>query len=543
MDYDLCVIGGGINGVGIARDAAGRGLSVLLVEAQDLAGATSSASTKLIHGGLRYLEYYEFKLVKESLQERRKLLRAAPHLVTPMKFVLPHDENLRPYAMIKAGLFLYDWFGGRKSARKGRKNKLEKSQALDFAISPLADPLKSTYTRGFSYTDCQTDDARLVTINAVDAYERGAIIMPRTACVSLVPIQDKSGWQVHLQNMLNGDEFQITANMIVNAAGPWVRGLLENSSLATPRAVDNVEGGEQGEYQPSASDYVPHLRLVKGSHIVVPKLYRGDHSYLLQQPDGRVIFTIPYEKDYTLIGTTDVPFEGDASAVSISDEEVEYLCDAVNRSFKKKINAGHIMWSYSGVRSLLDDGNTSASKVSRDYKLYIDERAGPPILSVFGGKLTTYRKLAEHAVNRLATFRPQQSLLPWTDKAILPGGDMQNGDFEGFVQKQISRYTFLPEVLLRRYARAYGTRMSKILKGVNKIQDLGICFGDDVYEAEIFYMLCYEFAHTIEDVLWRRSKLGLHISDKTVQALEVHFPTLLAQVNRETDRYENASGY
>lgn len=525
MDYDLCVIGGGINGVGIARDAAGRGLSVLLVEAQDLAGATSSASTKLIHGGLRYLEHYEFRLVKESLKEREILLRAAPHLVKPMKFVLPHDKTLRPYALIKAGLFLYDLLGGRK--------KLAKSESLDFSVNSLADPLKEKYKRGFSYMDCQVDDARLVTLNAVDAYERGAVIMPRTACVYLTPTQDKSGWQVQLQNMLSGDEFQITANMVVNAAGPWVRGLLETSNIA-------VSKSEVGE---GAEDYVPHIRLVKGSHIVVPKLYEGDHSYLLQQPDERIVFTIPYEQNYTLIGTTDVPFEGDSSAVSISDEEVTYLCDAVKRSFKNSIEAIDIVWSYSGVRSLLDDGNVNSSKVTRDYKLYVDERLGPPILSVFGGKITTYRKLAEHAVDRLATFRPQQSLSSWTEKAILPGGDIKGGDFEAFIQKQISRYTFLPDSLVRRYARAYGTRMSEILKGVHKIKDMGLCFGDHLYEAEVIYLLRYEFAHTIEDILWRRSKLGLHIAPETEAALETHFPTLLEQVNRETDRYENASGY
>ncbi|HPF78727.1 MAG TPA: glycerol-3-phosphate dehydrogenase [Alphaproteobacteria bacterium] len=521
MDYDLCVIGGGINGVGIARDAAGRGLSVLLVEAQDLAGATSSASTKLVHGGLRYLESYDFKLVKESLAERETLLKAAPHIIWPMKFVLPHDSHLRPYWMIRAGLFLYDHLSGRK--------KLSKSEALDFGASSLADPLDDKYDRGFAYSDCWADDARLVVLNAIDAFERGAVIMPRTACVFLESTRDKKGWNLHLQNMLNGDEFQVTAGMVVNAAGPWVRSLLDGSEL-----TKTAEG---------ESDHVPHVRLVKGSHIIVPKIHDGAQSFILQQPDGRIVFALPYEKTYTLIGTTDVPFEGNASDVMISPEETTYLCDAVNRSFKKKIKPEDVIWTYSGVRSLVDDGKKNASKVTRDYKLYMDERFGPPILSVFGGKLTTYRHLAEHAVDRLATFHPKRQLLPWTQDAILPGGDIPQGDFDKFLQNQKARYTFLPDALTYRYARAYGSRMSAIMEGVNKVADLGTHYGDHIYEAEILYLLRYEFAHTAEDILWRRSKMGLHVSDKTVTALEKALPSLIERVQGESKRYENASGY
>ena len=343
MDYDLCVIGGGINGVGIARDAAGRGLKVLLVEAQDLASATSSASTKLVHGGLRYLEHYEFKLVQESLHERETLLKAAPHIIWPLRFVLPHHSALRPIWLIRLGLFLYDFLAGRR--------KLKKSEAVDFNVSKLGDPLKDSYSKGFEYSDCWVEDSRLVVLNAVDAYERGADVMPRTACVGLNANNDKNSWTVFLQNTMNGDEFQITAKTVANAAGPWVRKMLEGSDLVKEQ------------------DGTPHVRLVQGSHIVVPKLYEGDHPYILQQPDGRIVFTISYETDYTLIGTTDHKFEGDPSAAQITETEIDYLCVAVNDSFKKQITPEDIVWTYSGVRSLVDDGKENASKVTRDYKL------------------------------------------------------------------------------------------------------------------------------------------------------------------------------
>ncbi len=519
MDYDLCVIGGGINGVGIARDAAGRGLSVLLVEAQDLAGATSSASTKLIHGGLRYLEHYEFKLVRESLQEREILLKAAPHIIWPMRFVLPHDQKLRPYWMIKAGLKLYDFLGGKKS--------LPKSEALDFGSTPIADPLNDAYKRGFAYSDCWVEDSRLVVLNAMDAYERGAVIMPRTACMFMEPAPNKDGWSMIMRNTLNGDEFQIKAGMVVNAAGPWVRSFLENCNIATD----------------ASDDYTPRVRLVKGSHIILPKLYKGDQSFILQQPDGRIVFTIPYEKNYTLVGTTDVPHEGDASTVQISDEEIIYLCDAINRSFKTIISPAHVISHYSGVRSLVDDGNANASKVTRDYKLYTDERYGPPILSVFGGKITTYRHLAEDVVNRVATFYPKKSLPAWTQKATLPGGDLPDKDFDKFLKSLKDRYTFMPEDLLTRYARAYGTRIGAIMEGVNKTSDLGTHYGDNIYEAEILYLIQYEFAHTTEDILWRRSKCGLHISEITVSAINKALPTLQQKIKDNGKRYENASSH
>lgn len=517
MDYDLCVIGGGINGSGIARDAAGRGLKVLLVEAMDLASATSSASTKLVHGGLRYLEYYEFRLVKESLKEREILLKSAPHIIWPMDFVLPHDNHLRPYWMIKAGLFLYDFLGGRK--------KLKKSESLDFATTPLADPLEDKYERGFLYADCWVQDSRLVVLNAMDAYERGAIIMPQTACMGLTPSRDKKTWTVNLQNMLSGDQFSISAGMVVNAAGPWVRSLLDGSNITTK----------------SENDFTPNVRLIKGSHIIVPKLYEGAHTYILQQPDRRIVFTIPYENNFTLIGTTDVAYEEDPSMVAIDKNEIDYLCAAVNRSLKKKITPEDIFWTYSGVRSLVDDGHKNASKITRDYKLYVDERHGPPIISVFGGKITTHRKLAEHVMDRVSTFYSDRPLKSWTENAILPGGDIENGDIDSFVTAQCDHYKFIPRDLIHRYAIAYGTRMKSILGSAEKIEDLGIDYGDSIYEAEILYLIKYEFAHTIEDILWRRSKLGLHISPSTYKNLQDGMAEVHHKVKRLQDKYENAA--
>ena len=516
MDYDLCVIGGGINGCGIARDAAGRGLKVLLVEAQDLASATSSCSTKLVHGGLRYLEHYEFRLVKESLKEREVLLKAAPHIIWPMDFVLPHDQHLRPYWMIKAGLMLYDFLGGRR--------KLKRSEALDFATNALADPLEDSYERGFLYTDCWVDDARLVVLNAMDAYERGAVVMPQTACVGLTPSQDKKSWNINLQNMLNGDQFTVSAGMVVNAAGPWVRSLLD---------VSNITREE--------NEFTPNVKLVKGSHIVVPKLYDGEQTFILQQPDGRIIFTIPYEHHYTLVGTTDVVYQDDPSHAAIDDNEIEYLCEAVNHSLKKKITREDIVWTYSGVRSLVDDGEENASKVTRDYELYVDERHGPPIISVFGGKITTYRKLAEHVMDRVATFRHALPLKPWTEKARLPGGDIPEGDFQAFVDDLINKYNFLPSYLIYRYARAYGTRVKAILGSAESAEDLGIHYGDDIFEAEMIYLIKYEFAQNLEDILWRRSKLGLHISERTLEKLKNGFAGIAMKANMEEGRYKNAA--
>jgi glycerol-3-phosphate dehydrogenase len=515
MDYDLCVIGGGINGSGIARDAAGRGLSVLLVEARDLASATSSASTKLVHGGLRYLEQYEFRLVRESLMEREVLLNAAPHIIWPMRFVLPHDKSLRPYWMINLGLKLYDTLGGRK--------RLKKSEAVHFKDHPFGEPLNDNYARGFSYADCWIEDSRMVALNALDARERGATVMTRTACTKIQADREGAAWDITLKNVASGDNFQIKAKHIVNAAGPWVRQLINDSALH--------------------HDSTPGLRLVKGSHIVVPRLYNGPQSYILQQPDKRIVFAIPYEHDYTLIGTTDKPFTGDAANVTIDEDEKVYLCEAINRSFKKKITPQDIVWSYSGVRSLLDDGEANASEITRDYKLYLDDHHGPAMLSIFGGKITTHRKLAEEVVDKLSTFYPGRKLKRWTAGVPVPGGDIKNADFERFLKELIARYDFIPHDLLRRYARAYGTRTGIFLHGVNNLDDLGAHYGDNVYEAEIAYLIQYEFALAPEDILWRRSKLGLHVGEDTKTNLAHALPGLITKLKNGEAPYAHASGY
>lgn len=485
-DYDLCIIGGGINGAGIARDAQGRGYRTLLVEAQDLAGATSSNSTKLVHGGLRYLEQYRFKLVRESLAERAHLLEIAPHLVRPMEFVLPHDDHLRPHWMIRVGLALYDRLAGR--------SKIHKSQAVEFATHPFGDPLKDTYEQGFTYADCWGDDARLVVLNALDAKERGADILTRTAVTKIEPRRERTGWRITLVDLISGDEFRVTAGMIVNAAGPWVRKILEASQLQTPDT--------------------PLVRLVKGSHIVLPQLYTGAQSYILQQPDGRIVFTIPFEHHFTLIGTTDVPFTEDAATAQIDETEVQYLIEAVNRSFKTHVIPEHIVWTYSGVRALADDGEANMSKVTRDYKLYLQTIKKAPILSIFGGKITTCRHLAEKVVDKLTRRRAS-----WTASMPLPGGNIK-GSLQSFVDDQSIKYPFLPHDLVWRYARSYGTRMDKFIEGKYALEDLGIDFGFGIYQAEIDYLIAHEFAKTAEDILWRRSKLGLHIDIHTQRAIE-----------------------
>jgi len=498
MDYDLCVIGGGINGAGIARDAAGRGLSVLLVEAQDLAQATSSSSTKLIHGGLRYLEQYEFSLVKKSLRERSVLLKMAPHIIWPMDFVLPHDDSLRPYWMIQMGLRLYDFLGGRK--------KLKSSIALDFATQKEGDPLNNKYKRGFSYADCWVEDSRLVVLNAMDAYERGADIMPRTACVKMEPSVDQNGWDITLANTMTNDQFQIKAAQVVNAAGPWVRSLLDNSELSSDEPAIKT----------------PQIKLVQGSHIIVPKIYDGEHSYILQQPDGRIVFAIPYEHDFTLTGTTEKEITNDdLNHMSITEEETQYLCTAINSSFEKQIALDDIVFTYSGTRPLLDDGAKNASKVTRDYKLFLDTTHGAPMLSVFGGKITTYRKLSEEVVDILSTFYDKKKMKAWTEYAPLPGGNIPNADFEKFLDQKLLQYPFLDDALITRYARAYGARMDVMLEHVESLSDMGEHYGDNLFEIEILYLIQNEFAMTLDDILWRRSKLGLHISPQTRELLNV----------------------
>ncbi len=470
--YDICIIGGGINGAGIARDAAGRGLSTLLVEAKDLAQATSSASTKLIHGGLRYLEYYEFKLVRHALQEREVLLKLAPHIIWPLRFKLPHDSHLRPKWLIRMGLFLYDHIGGRIT--------LPKSKQINFNDGIL----KSKFTKGFEYSDGWVQDSRLVVLNAMSAAEHGADILTQTSCTKL-EIKDGK-WLITLDGHKT-----VTADKLVNATGPWVRSLLDDNNLS------------QSE--------TPRIRLVKGSHIIVPRLFEGDHAYILQQPDGRIVFAIPYEHNFTLIGTTDESFDGNAYDAAISEDEKDYLITAINSNFEKQITHADIIKTYSGVRPLLDDGDDNASAVTRDYKLILDNTHGAPILSVFGGKITPYRRLAEDALDVL-TDKPS-----WTAHEVLPGGDIEN--FDVFVQDMQTRYPDLNSNLIYRLARNYGTRLPQVIND----GDLGTHYGDDIYESEISYLIEHEWACTAEDVLWRRSKLDLHISDKTRSNIERRF--------------------
>ena len=492
---DLLIVGGGINGAGIARDAAGRGLKVLLVEQDDLASATSSASTKLIHGGLRYLEYYEFRLVREALIEREVLLRNAPHIIRPLTFVLPHEHALRPAWMIRIGLFLYDHLGGRE--------RLPASRGLDLRRDPVGKPLKPLLTKGFSYADCWVDDARLVALNAMDARERGACILTRTRCTGA----KRTGglWEATIEDLSTRERWNVCARGLVNAAGPWVASFID-SALGLKR--------RQG------------LRLIKGSHIVVRRLFDGPQAYILQNADRRIVFAIPYERDFTLIGTTDLPYDGDPANVRISPDEVDYLCQVINSHFVAQIKPSDVVWTYAGVRPLYDDESVNASAVTRDYVLELDEaNGGAPLLSVFGGKITTYRKLAEHALEKLKPHFPKSGAA-WTHAAPLPGGDVPGADFDGFLAGLRARWPWLPADLAQRYARAYGTRADRLLDGANGVNDLGRHFGDDLYSREVEYLIDREWAMTAADVLWRRSKLGLHLAPATVAALEAWFGSL-----------------
>lgn len=476
---DLLVIGGGINGAGIARDAVGRGMSVTLVEKDDLASHTSSASTKLIHGGLRYLENYEFRLVREALQEREVMLRIAPHLVKPLRFVLPHEPGLRPKWMLRLGLFLYDHIGGNRS--------LPGSKAVDLAVPPLGGILGPQFTHGFEYSDCWVDDARLVVLTAMDARERGAEIRTRTRCTGL----ERAGncWRATLESE-TGTEV-IEARAVANAAGPWVDDIAD---LATKgRATD-------------------HLRLVKGSHIAVPRIYDGEHAYIFQNRDGRIVFAIPYEREFTLIGTTDKLFTGDRNNVAISQQETEYLCAAASEYFRQPVMPEQVVFTYAGIRPLYEDHAEKNATVTRDYKFVIDAPDGaPPLLSVFGGKITTYRRLAEHALARLSRHI-DVPVGEWTASAPLPGGDIPAGDFSAFLARVRSRWPWLGDMRSERMARAYGERISVLLDGCDSIESLGREFGAGLSEAELRYLAIHEWARTAEDVLMRRTKLGLHMA-------------------------------
>ncbi len=480
------VVGGGINGAGVARDAAGRGLSVTLVEQDDLAAHTSSASTKLIHGGLRYLEQYEFSLVREALRERERLLGIAPHIIWPLRFVLPLGAGMRPAWLLRLGLFLYDHIGGRRS--------LPGTQALRLNGAGLGAGLGPQVRRGFAYSDCWVEDSRLVVLNAVDAAARGARILTRTRLVSAR--RDGGAWQATLRDAA-GASSEVTARMIVNAAGPW---------------VSDVLGGGLG------INSQRRTRLVKGSHIVVKRLYRGEHAYILQNPDKRIVFAIPYERRYTLIGTTDEAFSGDPAQVSISDTETTYLLESVNRWFARPVESDDIVWSYAGVRALFDDGSKDASEVTRDYVLDLDAPAGgAKLLSVFGGKITTYRRLAEQAMEKLGVGGAS-----WTAGKPLPGGDIPDGNFSAFVQDLATEYPFLPNSQVLRLARAYGTRATRILGRAVTMAALGEDFGGGLTAAEVDYLVREEFACTAEDILWRRSKLGLHVAADTADRVGMY---------------------
>lgn len=488
--YDLAIIGGGINGAGIARDAAGRGWSVYLCEQGDLGAATSSASTKLIHGGLRYLEHYEFRLVREALMEREVLWGLAPHIIWPLRFVLPHHSGLRPAWMLRLGLFLYDHLGGRKA--------LPATRVLDLSRDEAGAALRPGFAKGFEYSDCWVEDSRLVVLTARDAADRGAVVETRTRCVAA----DRSGdgWVVTVAGP-QGPR-QVRARALVNAAGPWVADVLR---------------GVVRENAPAA------VRLVQGSHIVVRRKYAHDRCYIFQNGDGRIFFAIPYERDFTLIGTTDRDWHGDAGAVRISEDEIAYLCAGASTYFREPVTPADVVWTYSGVRPLYDDGASSAQAATRDYVLAVEAPQGQAaLLSVFGGKITTYRRLAEAALAKLAPHLPaSHGLAPgWTASHALPGGGFPKEGFEALLSATRAQSPFLPDAMARRLVRAYGTKAAKLLDGARSMADLGPVLGADLTAAEIRWLHDQEFARTAEDVVWRRSKLGLRMSAAEIAAVE-----------------------
>ena len=478
---DLLIIGGGINGCGIARDASGRGLSVVLCEKNDLASGTSSKSSKLIHGGLRYLEYGEFRLVREALKERETLMRIAPHLVSPLRIVLPHHKGLRPKWMLRLGLFLYDHIGGGRT--------LPGTKVANLQTGPEKGILKDDYKTGFVFSDCRVDDARLVVANALGAQENGAEILTRTKCVALT---HKDGiWEATLKGHPNGKTRKVKARAIVNASGIRVDELVELALNA---------------------EHEDHLRLVKGSHIVTKRLYPSRHLYMFQNPDGRIIFAIPYEQDYTLIGTTDAPYKLSDGPIEISQEETDYLLSAASDYFAKPMTKDDIVWSYAGVRPLYDNKKQNASAVTRDYVFDLKDTDTPPILSIFGGKITTYRELSEHALKKLRQHFPD---LPkrWTGTKHLPGGDLGGASFDEFLAGLEAKYSWMDKANLTRMARSYGSKIANVIGDAKSQKDMGQSFGGGLTEREAKYLIANEWAKSAEDILWRRTKCGLHMSE------------------------------
>ncbi len=492
-DYDLAIIGGGINGCGIARDAAGRGWRVFLCERGDFGSGTSSASTKLIHGGLRYLENHEFRLVREALLEREVLWSIAPHIIWPLRFVLPHHKRLRPMWLLRLGLFIYDHLGGR--------NRLPPTRTLNLRNDPAGAALKPEFTRGFAYSDCWVEDSRLVLLNARDAAERGATVAPRTVCKSAE--RSDGRWIVTLSDCATGQRRIIAAKALVNAAGPWVA---------------EVAGSVIRAGVPAAP-----VRLVKGSHIVVRRLYDHDGCYIFQNADGRVFFLIPYERDFTLVGTTDEDFTGDPADVRASAAEIAYLCASASAYLREPVTPEMVVWSYSGVRPLYDDGTSAPQRATRDYVLKLDAPPGAPaLLSIFGGKITTYRRLAEMSLAMLLPHLPAVSgqAAGWTGREPLPGGDFPADGFENLVATAAERYPFVPASTLRRLLRAYGTRIDRLIGDATCCADLGRDLGADLTEAELRYLVNAEWARTAADVVWRRSKLGLRLSPAQIAAID-----------------------
>jgi glycerol-3-phosphate dehydrogenase len=502
--YDLVIIGGGINGCGIARDAAGRGLSVLLCEKDDLAHATSSASTKLFHGGLRYLEYYQFRLVREALIEREVLLRAMPHISWPMRFVLPHHSGLRPSWLLRLGLFLYDHLGGRKI--------LPPTYALNLRAHEVGAPLKDIYRKGFEYSDCWVEDSRLVVLNARDAEIRGATIKTRTRVEGARRVGDR--WIVDLKDMWSSETYQIQTKAIINCGGPWV------SEIIHDRIHEHSSEG---------------IRLVRGSHIVTKKLFDHDKSYIFQQSDGRIIFAIPYEDDFTLIGTTDVDHTGDPKDAVCTPEEIEYLTAGVSEYFATTVTADDVVWTFSGVRPLYDDKASSATEATRDYVLKLRDKNGKtPLLNVFGGKITTYRKLADAALSKIEDYFPSLGK-SWTANQALPGGDFPVDGAGRLALDLSAAYPFASDRLIIRLVKAYGTDAYNVLGDAKTEKDLGQHFGWDLYGREVHWLIDNEYARTAEDVLWRRSKLGLRLSEYEIAGLEHWMQT------KGIERLENAS--